>query len=121
MRTPGFQADKSLYRSTRSYRGKGAPSHSAVRAVVPQQNESDFAGGTCCGVTCPSWCSCSGGVAKCGPATTKGSENRVTMALSLCHASGTVVLPDGSLGTPIAICPGDCWASTYDAGCLGGG
>ena len=121
MRTPGFHADKSLYRSKRNYRSKAAWPAGPERSVLPQQDDRGVDGGTCCGTKCPGLCVCVNGVGQCGAAT-RTPANRVMMAASsLCHASGTVVLSDGSVATPIAICPGACWASTYDAGCLGGG
>jgi hypothetical protein len=120
MRTPGFNADDSLYRSRRSYRSHGGVgARSSRSSVVPQQDRGRYGadGGTCCGKHCPSLCVCDHGHGYCGHHAVEPVTNRLVPAANFCHAEKGVSTTEG-FGYKVAACEGPCWASTYDAGCF---
>lgn len=129
MRTPGFTAHSSLYKSRRQYRtGQPVGALRGYSTVTPQQDRAAAAGPTCCGTNCPGACICKFGHGVCiGAADNDGTATplrvqmateSVTMAIDSCHASSPIVSSDGTISYAIAFCPGGCWASSHDAGCL---
>jgi hypothetical protein len=119
MRTPGFTAAESLYRSDRRYRTADHATTARPSTIVPQQNETE-APGTCCGVHCPGLCACIHGHGECLSVTEpdvrptfRMASSRVSMALDACHADRPV---NGAQA--FAVCPCGCWASAHDAGCF---
>jgi hypothetical protein len=121
MRSPGFNADSSLYRSSRTYRSQGGVQARAGRSsVLPQQDDRGGAdGGTCCGTHCASLCVCDHGHGTCHGHVVErvATADRVLLSANFCHADKGVSTKEG-FGYKVAACEGPCWASTYDAGCL---
>lgn len=125
MRTPGFNAERALYTTRGRYRSRGGGDRSGVPSVSLQQRNEGSDGGTCCGKHCPGLCVCNNGVGSCLNVTQEATPSRllmagdVRMASSSCHAEQAHLLPDGiSWGVSFVVCPGPCYATTHDAGCL---